>query len=112
MHHPLIMYLLRDKIYLIGDHSSIFNNGSPPLIMDHSSFVKNGYPPWKVCNEGMVEDECHLLFTCPAYSAICSSYDDILRGSDHLSAKLRHHLEGRAHMCMPYSCIETLCFNL
>ena len=42
----------------------------------------------KVCNEGMVEDECHLLFTCSAYSAIRARYDDILRGSDKLSAIL------------------------
>ena len=43
----------------------------------------------KVFNEGMVEDECHLLFTCSAYSAIRARYDDILRGSDNLSAILR-----------------------
>ena len=43
----------------------------------------------KVCNEGMVEDECHLLFTCSAYSAIRSRYDDILRGSDNLSVILK-----------------------
>ena len=24
----------------------------------------------KVCNEGMLEDECHLLFTCLAYYKI------------------------------------------
>ena len=35
----------------------------------------------KGCNEGMVEDECHFLFTCSAYSAIRSRYVDILRGS-------------------------------
>ena len=43
----------------------------------------------KVCNEGMVEDECHLLFTCSTYSAIRSRYADILRGSDNLSAILK-----------------------
>ena len=43
----------------------------------------------KVWNEGMVEDECHLLFTCLAYSAIRSSYVDILGGSDNLSAILK-----------------------
>ena len=43
----------------------------------------------KVCNEGMVEDECHLLFTCSTYSAIRSRYVDILRGSDNLSAILK-----------------------
>ena len=32
------------------------------------------------------EDDCHLLFTCSAYSAIRSRYDDILRGSDNLRA--------------------------
>ena len=65
----------------------------------------------KVCNEGMVEDECHSLFTCSTYSAIRARYDDILRGNDNLSA-IRHHREGWAHMCMPYSCIETLSFNV
>ena len=34
----------------------------------------------KVRNEGMVEDECHLLFTCLTYSSIRSRYADILRG--------------------------------
>ena len=43
----------------------------------------------KVCNEGMVEDECHLLFTCSTYSAIHSRYADVLRGSDNLSAILK-----------------------
>ena len=43
----------------------------------------------KVCNEGMVTDECHLLFTCSTYSAIRSRYVDILRGSDNLSAILK-----------------------
>ena len=36
----------------------------------------------KVGNEGMVEGECHLLFTCSTYSPIRSRYGDILRGSD------------------------------
>ena len=30
----------------------------------------------KVCNEGMIEEECKvLLFTCSTYSAICSIYE-------------------------------------
>ena len=44
---------------------------------------------FKVCNEGMVEDECHLIFTCSAYNAIRSRYVDILRGSDNLSGILK-----------------------
>ena len=43
----------------------------------------------KVCNQGMVEDECHLLFTRLTYSAIRSRYANILRGSDNLSAILK-----------------------
>ena len=43
----------------------------------------------RVCNEGMVEDECHLLFTCSTYSAIRSRYANILRGSDNLTAILK-----------------------
>ena len=43
----------------------------------------------KMCNEGMVEDECHLLFTCLTYSAIHSRYVDVLGGSDNLSAILK-----------------------
>ena len=35
---------------------------------------------YKVCNEGMVEEECHLLFHCSAYAAIRLRYADILRG--------------------------------
>ena len=33
----------------------------------------------KACQEELVEDEYHLLFTCFAYGAIRESYDDILR---------------------------------
>ena len=44
---------------------------------------------YKVCNEGMVEHECHLLLTCSTYSAIRSRYADILRGSDNLSVILK-----------------------
>ena len=43
----------------------------------------------KTCNEGMVEDECHLLFTCSTYSAILSRYADILRGSDNIRTILK-----------------------
>ena len=43
----------------------------------------------KVCNEAMIEDECHLFFTCLTYSAIRSRYQDILRGSDNVSAILK-----------------------
>ena len=43
----------------------------------------------KVCDEGMVEDECHLIFTCSTYNAIRSTYADILRGSDNLSVILK-----------------------
>ena len=43
----------------------------------------------KVCNEGMVEDECHLLFTYSTYSAIRSRYADIPGGSDNLSVILK-----------------------
>ena len=39
----------------------------------------------KVCKEGLVEDEYHLLFTCSAYSAIRESYDERLRVGDNLS---------------------------
>ena len=41
------------------------------------------------CNEGMVEDGYHLLFTCSTYNAIHSRYDDILRESDNLSVILK-----------------------
>ena len=43
----------------------------------------------KVCKEGLVEDEYHLLFTCSTYSAIHESYDDILSGGDDLSVTLK-----------------------
>ena len=42
-----------------------------------------------MCKEGLVEDEYHLLFTCSAYSAVCESYDDILRGGDDLHVTLK-----------------------
>ena len=43
----------------------------------------------KVCKEGLVEDEYHLLFTCSTYSAIHESYDDIISGGDDLSVTLK-----------------------
>ena len=43
----------------------------------------------KVCKEGLVEDEYHLLFTCSTYNTIRESYDDILRGGDDLSVILK-----------------------
>ena len=43
----------------------------------------------KVCKEGLVEDEYHLLYICSPYSAIRESYDDILRGDDDLNATLK-----------------------
>ena len=43
----------------------------------------------KVCNEGMVEDKCHLLFTWSTYSVIRLRYVGILRGSDNLSAIIK-----------------------
>jgi hypothetical protein len=42
----------------------------------------------KICNQGIVEDEYHLLFTCPAYTMIRERFDDILRGCCALSAIL------------------------
>ena len=48
----------------------------------------------KVCVEGLVEDEYHLLFTCVAFSAIRKSYDDILRGDDDLSITLKRAPKG------------------
>ena len=42
-----------------------------------------------VCNEGLVVDEYHLLFTCSAYSVVRESYDDILKGGDDLSVTLK-----------------------
>ena len=43
----------------------------------------------KVCKEGLVEDEYHLLITCSACSTIRESYDDILRGGHDLSGTLK-----------------------
>ena len=43
----------------------------------------------KICNEGPVEDEYHLLFICSAYSVIRERFDDILRGCDNLSTILK-----------------------
>ena len=67
----------------------------------------------KVCNEGVVEGECHLLFAWSAYSAIRSRYDNILRGSDNLSAILKTPPRRlSSYVYMLYSHIETLCSNV
>ena len=57
-----------------------------------------------MCKEGLVEDEYHLLFTCSAYSAVCESYDDILRGGDDLIITLKGTPRRlSSHMGMFYS---------
>ena len=70
---------------------TLLRTRSHKLGIDVASWYQNvtNLKACKVCNEGMVEDECHLLFTCSAYSAICSKYVDILRGIDNLSAILK-----------------------
>ena len=43
---------------------------------------------FKVCNQGLVEDEYHVFFTWLPYSKISDSFDDILQGSNKLYAIL------------------------
>ena len=43
-----------------------------------------------VCEEGRVEDEYQLLFTCSTYSAIRNSNDDIIRRGDGLQCQCSH----------------------
>ena len=42
-----------------------------------------------VCEDGLVEDEYHLLFTCFACSTIRDNCDDILRKGDDLRVTLK-----------------------
>ena len=88
----------RIQPYLITNMSSnarraltLLRTRSPKLGIEVASWYQNvtNLKTCKVCNEGMVEDECHLLFTCSTYSAIRSRYADILRGSDNLRSILK-----------------------
>ena len=64
-------------------------------------------------NESILEDECHLLFTCSAYSAIRSRYVDILRGSVNLSAILKTTPRRFSSMSMLYSRVHcSMYFNV
>ena len=69
--------LLRTRSHNLGIEVALWNQNQPNI------------KACKVCKEGLVEDEYHLLFTCSAYSAIRESYDDILRGGDDLSVTLK-----------------------
>ena len=78
----------RIQPYLITNTSSnarraltLLRTQSHKLGIEVASWYQNvmNLKTCKVGNEGMVEDECHLLFTCSAYSAIRSRYVDILR---------------------------------
>ena len=44
---------------------------------------------YKICNEGPVEYEYHLLFICSTYNVIQERFDDILRRCDNLSIILK-----------------------
>ena len=88
----------RTQPYLITNMSSnacraltLLHTQSHKLGIEVASLYQNvmNLKACKICNEVMVEDECHLLFTCPIYSAIRSRYDDILRGCDNVSAILK-----------------------
>ena len=70
---------------------TLIHTRSQKLDIEVASWYQNvtNLKACKVCTEGMVEDECHLMFTCLAYSAIRSRYVDILRGSGNLSAILK-----------------------
>ena len=101
--------------YLITNTSSnalraltLLRTWSRKLSIEVASWYQNvmNLKACRVCNEGMVEDECHLLFTYSTYSAIHSRYVDILRGSVNLSAILKTPPR-RLSSCVPYSRIET-----
>ena len=91
------MHIDRIQPYLITNMSSnarkaltLRRTRSHKLGIEVASWYQNltNLKACKVCNEVMVEDECHLLFTCSAYSTIRSRYIVILRGSDNLSVIL------------------------
>ena len=84
----------RIQTYLMTNMSSNARRDLPrshKLGIEIASWYQNvtNLKTCKVCNQGMVEDECHMLFTCSKYSAISSRYADILRGSDNLSVILK-----------------------
>ena len=65
--------LLRTRSHSLGIEVALWNQNKPNI------------KACKVCKEGLIEDEYHLLFTCSAYSAIRESYGDILSGGNDLS---------------------------
>ena len=88
----------RIQPYLITNMSSnackaltLLRTRSHKLAIEIASWYQNvtNLKTCKLCNQGMVEDEYHFLFTCSTYSAIRSRYADILRGNDNLSAILK-----------------------
>ena len=65
-HRALISFHTRSQN--IGIEVALWNQNQPNI------------KACKICKEVLVEDEYNLLFTCSANSAICESYDEILRG--------------------------------
>ena len=72
----------------------------------------------KVCEQGLVKDEYHLLFTCSTYnfiSVICKNYDDILRGDDDMSVILKRtprRLSLYAYALFTHQNFELLIMNI
>ena len=61
-------YFITNLSILVPWHSALWHQSPPNL--------KAG----KVCKQGLVQDEDHLLFTWSTYGAICESCDDIKLG--------------------------------
>ena len=66
----------------------------------------------KVCNENLVEDECHLILTCSEYKVTREKYDDLLGGHDNLNVILNSHQNWWAHLYMHYIYIESFYYIL
>ena len=67
------LILLRTQSHILGVEFALWNQNQPNI------------KACKVCKEGLVEDEYHLLFTCSTYSIIRERYDDTLRAGGELS---------------------------
>ena len=91
--------LLHTRSYNLDIEVALWNQNQPHI------------ETWKVCKEGQVEDEYHLLFKCFGYSAIRGIYDDILRGVDNLNITLKE--TGKRLSSYLYALFtQTCCFKV
>ena len=71
--HCIQPYLITNMSSNARGDLTLLHTRSHKLRIEVASWYQNvtNLKAGEVCNEGMVADECHLLFKCLAYNAIC-----------------------------------------